>query len=183
MEKEIETRFLEINKEEIIKKLVSLGAIDLGENKLDETIFHFNDYNPENKNRFVRLRRIKDKTELTYKTRSGNEIDSVKEIEFYVSNLEKCEQFLLESGLNKVRVLEKYRHSFKLNETKFDIDTWPKIPTYIEVEGLSIEAVKNAAESLNLNWESRFDGDAKDVFKHYGYDLDNISIVTFNEFK
>jgi hypothetical protein len=40
MQKEIETRFLEINKEEFIKKLISLGAIDKGEEKLEEIIFY-----------------------------------------------------------------------------------------------------------------------------------------------
>ena len=40
MEKEIETRFLDIDKEELVKKLVSLGASDEGEEKLEEIIFH-----------------------------------------------------------------------------------------------------------------------------------------------
>ncbi|MFA6301157.1 MAG: hypothetical protein WC609_02290 [Candidatus Paceibacterota bacterium] len=40
MQKEIETRFLEIDKDKLVKKLVSLGAVDKGEEKLEEIIFH-----------------------------------------------------------------------------------------------------------------------------------------------
>jgi len=36
MQKEIETRFLDINKDELFKKLMSLGATNKGEEKLEE---------------------------------------------------------------------------------------------------------------------------------------------------
>ena len=67
MEQEIETRFLEVNKEELIEKLISLGAIDKGEEKLEEVIFHAADGSWIGKHKFVRLRKTKDKIKLTYK--------------------------------------------------------------------------------------------------------------------
>lgn len=183
MQKEIETRFLDIDKTELVKKLISLGAIDEGEEKLEEIIFHAEDLSWVGKRKFVRLRKMKDKIKLTYKENKEQTVDSAQEIELYVSDLNKCSEFLNKVGLKAMRELEKYRHTLKLGDVTIDIDSWPKIPAYMEIEGPSIESLKKFCSKMDLDWENRFDGDAKAVFNHYGYDLDKITIVTFNEFK
>jgi adenylate cyclase class 2 len=182
MEKEIETRFLEIDKDELVKKLVSLGAVDKGEEKLDEIIFHAADGSWLGKRKFVRIRKTKDKIKLSYKENIAQRVDSAREIELEVSDMEKCSEFLEKVGLKAMRRLEKYRHTFQLGDVAVDIDTWPKIPTYVEVEGPSVEALQNVCKKLGLDWEKRFDGDAREVFRKYGYDLDKIDVITFNEF-
>jgi len=183
MQEEIETRFLEINKDELVKKLVSLGAIDKGEEKFEEIIFHAADGSWIGKRKFVRLRKTKDKIKLTYKENIEQTVNSAKEIEFEISDLDKCSKFLEKVGLKEMRKLEKYRHTFELGDATIDIDKWPEIPVYAEVEGLSVESVKNACKKLGLDWEKRFDGDAREVFRHYGYDLDKIDVITFSEFR
>lgn len=184
MKKEIETRFLEINKEEIVKKLIFLGSVDFGLKKLEDFIFEKIDENiPLANDGCVRLRKIGDEIKLTYKERINQSVDGSFETEFKVSDFPSCEIFLKKMDLKNVRKLEKWRHSFKLNDSLIDIDTWPKIPTYIEIEGPSIESVKNVSMLLGLDWEKRFDGDAREVFRHYGYDLDKISSVSFNGFE
>ena len=134
------------------------------------------------KGKFVRLRRTKNKTQLTYKTNVKQTADSA-EIELEVSDFNKCSEIFQNIGLKAIRQIEKYRHTFELDNIIFDIDTWPKIPTYIEIEGASLGSLKNACKQLSLDWEKRFDGDAREVFKHYGHNLDNLSVVTFDEFK
>ncbi|OGI67073.1 hypothetical protein A2823_00865 [Candidatus Nomurabacteria bacterium RIFCSPHIGHO2_01_FULL_41_91] len=183
MEKEIETRFLEINKDELVKKLVSLGALDKGEEKLEEIIFHAADGSWVGKRKFVRLRKTKDKIRLTYKENEKQTTDSAREIELEVSDLEKCSKFFEKVGLKAMRQLEKYRHTFKLGDVTFDIDSWPKIPAYVEMEGPSVEALKNVCNQLGFDWGKRFDGDAREVFRHYGYDLDKITVITFSDFQ
>lgn len=183
MQEEIETRFLEINKDELVKKLVSLGAIDKGEEKLEEIIFHAADASWIGKRKFVRLRKTKDKIKLTYKENVEQTVNSAREIELGVSDLDKCSKFLEKVGLKAMRNLEKYRHTFELNNVTIDVDSWPKIPTYMEIEGPSVESLKNFCKQLGFDWEKRFDGDAREVFRHYGYDLDKIDVITFNEFK
>lgn len=183
MQKEIETRFLEINKDELVKKLISLGAVDEVEEKLEEVIFHAADMSWVGKSKFVRLRKTKGKVKLTYKTNPKQAVDSALEIEFEVPDMDKCNEFLHQIGLKAMRRLEKYRHTFQLGEVTIDIDTWPKIPIYAEIEGPSVEALKKTCKQLGFDWEKRFDGDAREVYKHYGYNLDDISILTFNEFK
>lgn len=183
MQTEIETRFLEIDKDEFIKKLISLGAVDKGEEKLEEIIFHAADGSWLGKRKFVRLRKSRSKIKLTYKENVEQTVDSAKEIEFEIPDLDKCSQFFEKIGLKEMRRLEKYRHTFELGDVTLDIDTWPKIPTYVEIEGPSVESLKNACGQLGFDWEKRFDGDAREVFRRYGYDIDHITVITFNEFK
>ena len=158
-----------------------MGTEDLGEEKMDEMIFYASDGSWLGKRKFVRIRKRGNKTQLTYKTNKAQTIDSAREIEFEISDMDKCKDFLTAVGLMSVRISEKYRHTFKLGDVVIDIDTWPKIPTYVEVEGPSVESLKELCSKLDFDWEQRFDGDAREVFRHYGHDLDKISVITFNE--
>lgn len=183
MKTEIETRFLDINKDVFVGKLNSLGAVDKGEEKLEEMIFHPADMSWVGKGKFIRLRKTKGKIKLTYKENVGQTVDSAQEIELEVSDLEKCSEFFNKIGLVQMRRLEKYRHTFELGDTTIDIDTWPKIPVYAEMEGPSVESLKEACGKLGMDWEKRFDAGARGVFRRYGYDLDNITVITFSEFE
>lgn len=183
MKTEFETRFLEINKEELISKLLKLGAVDKGEFKLKEEIFYDNDLIWLKQNKFIRIRKKGEKITLTYKHNQEQKVDSAKEIEFEISSMDAASNFLNALDLIKYRVIEKYRHTFELEGVTFDIDTWPKIPVYVELEGNSVEEIKMVAEKLGFNWDKRFDKDARYVFNHYGYDFDNIRTVTFDKFE
>ena len=183
MKTEIETRFLDIDKDALVKKLLEAGATDEGEEKLDETIFHAADMSWLGKRKFVRLRKTGDKIKLTYKENVEQKVDSAREIEFEVSDLEKCSAFFEKIGLKAMRKVEKYRHTFKLGCVTVDIDTWPKVPVYMEIEGPSVASLKGFCDKMGMDWEKRFDGDAREVFRHYGYDMDKLSVITFSEFK
>lgn len=181
MQKEIETRFLEVDKKALVKKLLALGAEDKGEELLEETIFHAADGSWQYK--FIRLRKKGNKTHLTYKTNPKQKINSALEIDFEVSDHDKCADFFKQLGLAENRRLEKYRHTLKLGKVTVDIDTWPKVPTYAEFEGPSVAAIKKVTDKLGLDWKKKFDGDAREVFKHYGYDMNKLAVITRKEWK
>ena len=65
MKIEIETRFLDINKKKIVKKLTELKAEDKGEVKLDEIIFYDKDLKWLDEHKLVRLRKNNEKIKLT----------------------------------------------------------------------------------------------------------------------
>ena len=88
MQKEIETRFLEINKEKLVKKLASLGATDKGEEKLEEIIFHATDGLWIGKRKLVRLRKTKYGIKLSYKENVEQTVDSAREIELEVTSVD-----------------------------------------------------------------------------------------------
>ena len=70
--KEVEVRFLEIDKEALIEKLRGLGAKDLGEDLLQEVIIYDKEFTWRDGGKsLLRLRTRNDKTELTFKHRNS----------------------------------------------------------------------------------------------------------------
>lgn len=177
---EIEARFLEIDKGSIIVKLLDLNAKDLGEETLDEIIF----YDPERKwleqKKVVRIRTYKKGTFVTYKDTSLETINGTKEIEFEVHDVEKVQAFLESIGLKAFRKQQKKRHTFLWGGVNIDIDEYPKIPTYLEIEGPSETLVKDTARALGLNWADAHFESVKDIIeKIYMIPLSNLSVYTF----
>ena len=92
---------------------------------------------------------------LTYKSASKNErgVLSRREIEFVVADFEKAKQFLEELGYQKLVYYEKYRTTYKLNETLVMLDELP-YGNFVEVEGETIEIIRTSSLQLNLNWDT-----------------------------
>ena len=183
MKIEIETRFLGIDKKDLLSKLNVLKAVDKGEIKLYDVIFFDKDLRWQKENRVVRLRKKNDVVTLVHKINKEQVVDSAQEIELTVSDFEETKAFLEAIGLIAYRNVEKYRHTFVLDGVTLDIDTWPKIPSYVELEGESVEDLKSVAGKLGLVWGDRFDGDPKHVYKKYGFDLDKVRSMTFDKFE
>jgi len=182
--REIEVRFLEIDKEALIKKLLKVGARDLGDIMLEEIIF----YDPELKwraeNKFVRIRKSGEKIKMTYKHNKEQTIDSAVEIELEIHDIKKAEAFLEQMGLEAFRHQQKKRHTFELNGTTIDIDTWPKIPTYVEIEGTSEEQIKSVSEKLGLDWSKVVFEDAGSVIENiYKIPVKSMRWFTFDKFE
>ena len=108
MKTEYEIRVLEINKEEMIKRLEELGATKKGEYNQKRYVY---DVKPVNENKWIRLRTNGDKTTLTLKEITANTVDGTKEIEFEVSSMEAANEFLHELGFD-------YRN-YKCNSSGF----------------------------------------------------------------
>jgi adenylate cyclase class 2 len=184
MNKEIEARFLNINKDEFIQKLQTLGAIDKGEATLSEIIFYDSQNKWQNEGRFVRIRSSQKGTTITYKQNQAQTIDSATEIEFSTQEPEQVEKFLEHIGLAAFRHQEKRRHTFLLNEVTIDIDTWPKIPTYVEFEGPSEKEIRAVAEMAGFDWtEAVFDDARKIIENRYNIPVGSFKWFTFDKFE
>lgn len=181
MAKEIEARFLEINKQQLVEKLLSLGARNDGEVTLNEVIFYDQDGKWKANNRLVRLRTKGDKTMMTYKHHKAQTIEGAHEVEFPVPDAAIAEEFLTSIGLAAYRHQEKKRHTLHLDDVTVDIDTWPKIPTYVELEGPSEAHIKNLAESIGLDWNNAVFEDAGAVIENrYNIPVRSLSWFTFD---
>jgi len=179
--REIEANFLEIDKEAVVKKLRELGANDLGEDTLKEAIF----YDKEGKwqyedLKFVRIRKTPSGIFVTFKHQEAPTAVGTKEIEFTAGDFDKVKDFLVEVGLVFYREQEKRRHKFKLGEVIADIDTWPSIPTYIELEGPAEEAIKEAAILLGFDWSKALFCLAPEVIENYGIPVRKLKFFTFD---
>jgi adenylate cyclase, class 2 len=163
--REIEVKFLEIDKPKLIVKLNSLGASDLGEEVITEQIFYDKDLNWIKEHKFVRIRKTKKGTYITYKHTEDRTAVGTKEIEYMTAEADKVRAFLEELGLVMHREQEKKRHKFKLVDVIVDIDTWPSIPTYVELEGPDEEAIKEAANKLEFDYSKGVFGTAAHVIE------------------
>ena len=177
--KEIECRFLEIDKEKIIKKLRELGAEDYGESHIEETVIYDKELKWLDEHRFVRIRKVGDKVKLTYKDQKIQTVDGTFEIEFEIEDYQKAELLFEKIDLLPFRHQEKIRHSFKLGGVSIDIDTWPLIPTYLELEGESEEDLKKAAKLLDLDWQKADFHNARWVIEN----VYNIPVGTYRWYK
>ena len=167
MEKETEVRFLEIDKDDLVQKLLAKGATDHGEVMLEEVIAYDKELTWINQRRFVRLRKSGDTVKITYKEHASNILDGAQEIEFEIGDFEKGVLLIEKLGCVAYRRQQKKRHKLTFGKFVVDIDTWPRVPTYVEFEGPSHEELKEFTESLGFDW-------SKVMFEDARYVLENI---------
>ncbi len=92
-------------------------------------------------------------------------IDGTTEIETEVTDLHAMADILRHIGLREVRYQENYREEWRLGEVAFDFDTWPDLPTFVEIEGPDEASVRTAAALLDLDYtEARF-GSVDEIYK------------------
>lgn len=75
-------------------------------------------------------------------------------IDSYDSGMAFCEDL----GMVRKSYQETKRESWEMSDAKFDIDTWPGIPTFVEVEAESEEVVRRYVEQLGFAWSAALFG-------------------------
>jgi adenylate cyclase, class 2 len=181
---EIECRFLEIDKAALIEKLRSLGAKDLGETMLEETIIYDSKLAWRDELRFIRLRKVGDKIKLTYKEHQKHTVDGTYEIELGIDDYAKAELLFEKIGMRPYRHQQKMRHTFEFGDVTFDIDTWPRMPAYVELEGESEQALKSAAEAVGYEWKDADFHNARWVIEnHYQIPVGQLQWFTFDRYE
>ena len=67
-----------------------------------------------------------------------------------------------------------------LDGVEIDIDSWPLIPTYLEIEGKDEESVLKMIEKLELDKEKVTTLDVQSVYKEvYNIDIETIKVLKF----
>lgn len=177
MKTEYEIRVLEINKEEIVNKLKKLGAIMKGNFKQKRYVY---DLKPAENGKWIRLRTNGKVTTLTYKDIVSNTLDGTKEVEFEVEDFDKANEFLEKIGFINRSYQENERIQFILNNVEIDIDSWPMIPTYMEIEGKSEEEVLNMKRVLNIDESNVTTLNCDDIYRQiYKIDISKIKELKF----
>lgn len=179
MENEYEITVLDINVEKVKKKLLELGAIKEGDYLQKRNLYNFHE---EFRGRFIRLRTNGVKTTLTIKDKSAKkDIGSVKELEIEVSDFEKTDQIMNMLGYEHSTYQENKRIIYRLGDIEFDIDTWPMIPTYLEIEDKNKKQVEDMIEKLNIDKEKLSLDKVSEIYKKYGLDIHEYKDLKFEE--
>ncbi|MGK5533275.1 class IV adenylate cyclase [Streptomyces sp. URMC 129] len=155
-EHEYEAKFLAIDVERLQGKIRSAGAEQVFPKTMFTRLIFEND--AVQGEQWLRLRDEGGKTTLTLKQVSdATHIGGTTEIEIEVNDLEKTAELLKAIGLRQVRYQQNYREEWQLDGITYDFDTWPGLPTFLEIEGPSEEAVRKAVAALGLDYnDARF---------------------------
>ena len=183
---EIEAVFLEIDKDDIERRLVTIGAERIGDALYRHTAFDYPDYRLDGDNAWIRLRDEGDKVALAYKRRLGvtshdgstNDV-GMEEIEIEVDDYEMTKMLLAKLGLIEKHEGEKKRTRWKKGDVEFDIDTWPGIPTLLEIEAPSWNEVDRMAEALGLRKKDRKICSINEIYRQYGIEVNDYRKFTF----
>ena len=149
MHKEYECTILEVDVNSFISKIEKMGAKKIGEFYQKRYVY---DFNPINKNKWIRLRTDGKTSTLTIKEIvDKNEIDGTNEIEIEVSSFENANKILNELGYVARNYQENKRIKYTLDGVEIDIDFWPLIPPYVEIEGKNENDVRKMIERLKID--------------------------------
>ncbi len=168
---EIEIKILNIDKEKIIKTLQSLGAKFVGEFFIVEEHFDFEDGRIKKQNELLRIRTVNEKNELCYKkkTEPDSNFKVREEIETEIENIQSLKKIFTQLGISSTVHREKKRTSFSFNSVRIEIDQYPSIPTYMEIEGTTAD-IEDTLKKLNFEMKHTTAMSATQVLKHYGAD-------------
>ena len=176
---EYEARVLEVNKDELEKKLKSLGAEKVADFNYRRRVY---DFNPRSDGKWIRLRTDGNKTTLTLKEIKSKEIDGTIENEIEVSDFDATDIILNKLGYKAHTYQENKRTRYLLDGVEIDIDTWPYIPTYVEIEGKSTKQVKEMIKKLGFDQNKVTSIDVQEVFKqYYNIDIAKMEEVRFGQ--
>ena len=156
-----EIKILDVPVEEVESRLLSLGAVKVFDG--NRTITYFKDAN-DSIEPFLKLTE-EDKLKLTSQSKEG------KEIKLFVSRKEECVSLLKTLGYDSVSEVSARRVSFELNGIDCDIDVFPNIPPFMEIDmDESNENMEDFLSRLNLEKNTRGVMSTPDILKKYGFD-------------
>ena len=182
MEKERELTVLNIELDDFIQTLEELGAEKQGEFLQRRYVY---DVKPLNPNKWIRLRTNGTKTTLTIKEiKDKNAIEGTNELEVVVGDFDKTNEILKELGYEARNYQENYRRVYLLGNVEISIDSWPLIPTYVEIEGKTNEDVERVLKLVNTKNYQTTTFDVESIYREiYGIDIMKIKELKFGEKK
>lgn len=137
---EIEVKVLEVNREEVVAKLLERGAKLILDSDLIDTIFDTPDLALDTRGELLRIRQEDNESILTFKAAPTKiaRIKSSKETELIISDSAAFQSILESLNMKPVRTLNKHRTSYRLDNVRFDFDKLlgenDFVPEYLEVE-------------------------------------------------
>lgn len=180
MQTEIEAKWLAIHAGDIRQKLEQAGAMLVSSERLMvRRIFDYPDRRLEQVGGWVRVRDEGDKITLSYKQLNDRTVHGTKEISVVVDDFDATCSLLEAIGLRQTSIQETKRESWKLGSTEIEIDTWPWIPTFVEIEAASENELFRVAETLKLPRSQALHGSVEVAYQAV-YDVSEAEVDGWN---
>ena len=186
MKTEIEAKFLDINMVNLRKRLSAMGAVLMySENLTRQEVFDFPDFALDKNASWLRLREENKEVTLTLKKWEKEGIEGMQEIACILDSFDEAERLLLAIGMRVKSTQMKKRELWKFGSTELMIDTWPWIPTFLEIEGVSEKEVHEVADMLGMDWSKAMFGGVARIYAKYftveNEEIDRCALIEFSE--
>jgi adenylate cyclase, class 2 len=157
MQTEIEAKWLNIDMPEMRKRLQAASATLIAPERLMiRSVFDYPD---------KRLEKIGDKVTLSYKQLNNRTLHGTKEVSMVVNDFNTACTFLQSIGLERYATQETKRESWKLGDVEIELDTWPWIPSFVEIEASSEVSLREMAGKLGLDFSKALHGSVETAYQ------------------
>ena len=185
MQPEIEAKFLDIDHDDLRKRLQAAGATCAHPMRLmRRKNFDFPDQRLRHeKNGWARVRDEGGKITMSYKQLHNRELDGTHEVQLTIDNFDAAVSLLEALGLRAESYQETKRESWKLDDCDIELDHWPWTKPYVEIEGPDERTLRSVASKLGLDWAKVCHGSVEIVYRaEYDVtdaDINTIAVITF----
>ncbi|WP_405615963.1 CYTH domain-containing protein [Streptomyces sp. NBC_00076] len=174
---EFEAKTLDVDPAKIALLIADAGGTCISRPRLMRRYVY--DTIPAVTGRWVRLRDTCDEVTLCVKQISSDAVDGTHETEVTVSSFEEAAALLQLVGLTPRSYQENRRTSYTLGAARLEVDEWPRIPPYLEIEADDAAQVRTAATALGIDHTQLTSINTVKVYGRYGIDLESIADLRF----
>ena len=185
---EIEVKFLNIDAGAIQKKLKDIGAKKMFDKIYRRKVYDYPDLRLNDAGAWVRVRDEGDQVTMTFKQRKQAAKDGGKsndkgmdEVEIVVSDFDKAALFLDKIGLKQKFYEENRRIRWVKDNIEFDIDYWPILKPYLEIEAASWADIDKGIALLGLNPKDKKIFATFQVYQLEGINELDYDVITFEK--
>ncbi|WP_330252749.1 CYTH domain-containing protein [Nocardia sp. NBC_00565] len=173
---EHEAKILDIDPDTIEQPILDKGGRKLGERFMRRYVY---DITPGVDGKWIRLRDNGNGTTLAVKEITSDAIDGTHETEVGVDDFAATNALLGMLGFTAKSYQETKRVSFELDRAQIEVDTWPQIPPYVEIEAASKNEVIRVAELLGYTESDLTGENTIKIYARHGIDLNTIRELRF----
>ena len=153
----------------------------LDNNKLIDFISKFHN----NSKQWIRVRQTGNKATIAIKhilADNGTDLQQMLETELEVSNVKEANSLLEALGYVYKSYQEKERITYFFDGYELDIDTWPGIPSYVEIEGKSEADLEKIINKLGYSMKDTVSCTADEIYIKYGLSMFDNREIKFENY-
>ncbi|MFJ5972828.1 class IV adenylate cyclase [Streptomyces sp. NPDC093060] len=178
VEIEYEAKILGVDVDDVNQRILAAGGSALGSGTTRRYTY---DLNSDTGRRWIRLREMAGRATVAIKEQVHDGISGTSELEVEVGDFATAAELLARLGFDAKTYQETRRASYELEGARLEIDEWPLLEPYLEIESSSQDHVLRIAKLLGFDAESVTGVNTTEIYAQKGIDLDAIKELRFEQ--